>query len=83
MRPTPDQMDQAIARSSFERLRAQEDANGFREKPDRAERFFRQGKAGEWRTALSRRQVRRIVEAHGEQMRRFGYLGDDIAHLAR
>lgn len=80
--PTPEQMDEAIARSSFERLRAQEDANGFREKPQSAERFFREGKSGQWRTALSRRQVRRIVEAHGQQMRRFGYLSDDIAHLA-
>lgn len=82
LQPTPEQMDEAIARSSFERLRAQEDANGFREKPESAERFFREGKAGQWRKALSRRQVRRIVEAHGEQMRRFGYLSDDIAHLA-
>lgn len=83
LRPTPEQMDEAIARSSFERLRAQEAAKGFREKPDSAERFFREGKAGQWRKALSRRQVRRIVEAHGEAMGRFGYLSDDIAHLAR
>ena len=76
------QLQAAIERSSFERLSAQEAAEGFREKPDVAPKFFREGRAGQWRELLSRRQIRRIVRDHGEEMRRFGYLTDDIAHLA-
>ncbi|MDR3499865.1 MAG: sulfotransferase domain-containing protein [Parvibaculum sp.] len=81
--PTPEQMDEAIDRSSFARLRAQEEEHGFREKPDAAQRFFREGRAGQWRERLSRRQVRRIVEAHAPEMSSFGYLSDDIRHFAR
>jgi hypothetical protein len=83
LQPTAEQLDEAIARSAFDRLKAQEDANGFREKPQHAKRFFREGRSGEWRERLSRRQVRRIVRAHAEQMDRFGYLTDDVRHLAR
>jgi hypothetical protein len=82
LRPTPEQIDEAVARSSFDRLRAQEEAHGFREKPDAARMFFREGKAGQWREGLSRRQVRRIVQAHAGQMSRFGYLNDELKHLA-
>jgi hypothetical protein len=82
LRPTPEQVDEAIARSSFARLRAQEEAHGFREKPDSARRFFREGRAGQWREHLSRRQVRRIVRAHAFEMNRFGYLDDEVRHLA-
>lgn len=82
LNPTPELLDEAIARSSFNRLKAQEEANGFREKPEASERFFRAGKSDQWRDQLSRRQIRRIVQTHGKQMKRFGYLSDDIKHLA-
>lgn len=82
LRPTPEQIDEAIARSSFARLRAQEEAHGFREKPEAAKLFFREGRAGQWRHQLSRRQVRRIVQIHAQQMSRFGYLSDEVRHLA-
>lgn len=82
LRPTPEQLDEAIARSSFSRLKAQEEARGFREKPDSSAQFFREGRSGQWREGLSRRQIRRIVQSHAPQMRRFGYLTDEIAHLA-
>jgi hypothetical protein len=71
---TPDQIGQAIDRASFERLRAQEDQKGFREKPKGAERFFREGRAGQWKDILTPRQIDRVVRDHGEQMARFGYL---------
>ncbi len=80
--PTPEQLNEAIARSSFERLKAQEEAGGFREKPKNAKVFFREGRSDQWRDVLSRRQVRTIVRDHATQMRRFGYLTDDIRHLA-
>jgi hypothetical protein len=82
LQPTPEQLNEAIARSSFEKLKAQEDLSGFREKPEHAKRFFREGRSGQWREQLSRRQIRRIVKDHAEQMDRFGYLTDDIRHLA-
>jgi len=71
---TPEQIDEAIALASFDRLRAEEDTRGFAERPENAGRFFRQGTAGQWREQLSADQVERIVADHGEQMRRFGYL---------
>ncbi|HEY1878519.1 MAG TPA: sulfotransferase domain-containing protein [Caulobacteraceae bacterium] len=83
MPATAVQIEEAIKRSSFERLKAQEEAHGFREKPEAAKSFFREGKAGGWRNRLTRRQVRTLVRDHGEQMARFGYLTDDIAHFAR
>ena len=46
---------------------------GFRERSYKAEKFFRVGKSGQWRTALSKTQVDRVCEAHKEQMERFGY----------
>jgi hypothetical protein len=82
LRPTVAQLCTAIENSSFEKLREQEEKSGFREKPDAAERFFREGRHGQWRDVLSRRQVRRIVSRHAEQMQRFGYLTEELAHLA-
>lgn len=81
LRPTAEQLKRAVDSSSFENLQKQEEAKGFKEKPDKAERFFREGKAGQWQTVLSRRQVREIVGAHHMQMARFGYLTDELKHL--
>jgi hypothetical protein len=78
MRPSDQQLQEAIARSSFENLRKQEEAEGFREKPDSAKRFFREGKSGQWEEQLTRRQVRRIVQRHHVQMARFGYLTTEL-----
>ena len=73
LNPPRDRLERAIDRASFKSLRAQEDAKGFRERSFKAEKFFRVGKAGQWRTALSKAQIDRVVEAHKEQMERFGY----------
>jgi hypothetical protein len=78
MKPTDDQLRLAIERSSFEILKKQEEDAGFREKPERAERFFREGKSDQWKEGLTRRQVRRIVHDHHVQMERFGYLTDEL-----
>lgn len=74
---TPDQLAQAVDRSSFERLKEQEDREGFREKPKVAARFFREGRAGQWQELLTPAQIRAVIRDHGEQMKRFGYLADD------
>ena len=72
--PTPGQLAGAIDRSSFARLRAQEESEGFQERPSETDRFFREGRAGQWKDILTKKQVTRIVEDHGPQMARFGYL---------
>jgi hypothetical protein len=76
LNPTPAELKLAIARSSFDAVQAQEDAEGFKEKPAHAERFFREGRAGQWKEMLTPTQVERIVATHGEQMKRFGYAAE-------
>ncbi|MGE5565869.1 MAG: sulfotransferase domain-containing protein [Parcubacteria group bacterium] len=78
LNPTDEQLELAIQRSSFDELKRQEDEEGYREKPDSAPRFFRSGKSGEWREALTPEQIRTIVVAHNEQMQRFGYLTPEV-----
>jgi hypothetical protein len=70
---TPDQVALAVERASFDKLQDEEAREGFKEKPERAERFFREGRAGQWRELLSQQQIDRIAGAHREQMARFGY----------
>lgn len=74
LQATPDQIAEAIDRSSFERLKNQEEETGFKEKSEKAERFFREGRAGQWKEILTPAQTDRIVKDHGEQMKRFRYL---------
>lgn len=64
----------AVRNSSFDVMRRQEESHGFNERSAHQERFFRRGKAGGWKDELSESQVKRICGAHGEQMKRFGYL---------
>ena len=64
---------QAVLHSTFERLRSQEAATGFREKPPMAPVFFRAGKAGAWRASLDRAQAAKLVAAHGPTMELLGY----------
>jgi hypothetical protein len=65
---------EAIVKSSFQRLRAQEDAYGYVGAATGAERFFRAGHAGQWKDVLNVQQVERIVGVHGAYMKQFGYL---------
>ena len=71
---TPAQLADAIDKSSFEKLQAQEEKEGFRERPEHAERFFREGRAGQWKEILTPTQIDQIAQDHHEQMARFGYL---------
>ena len=74
LKPPRERLDRAMRHSSFRVLRAQEDRTGFVERTPSQNRFFRAGKAGGWRRVLDDAQVRRVVERHGEQMARFGYV---------
>jgi hypothetical protein len=72
--PKDAQLEQAIELASFRSLQKAERESGFDEKPDSAQTFFREGRAGQWREVLTPAQIDRIVSQHGEQMARFGYL---------
>ena len=67
-------VEKAIRFSDFSELSRQEKEKGFREKPSKAKRFFRQGKSGDWREKLTTGQIQRIIDTHGEVMQRFGFL---------
>ena len=76
MTPSEDQLARAVELTGFERLRAKEASEGFGERPDTTNQFFRAGKSGQWRDTLSDAQVERMVAAHRPLMARFGYLPD-------
>ena len=83
MQPSKTQLKAAVELSAFNRLREQEDKNGFSMKPHTAKRFFRKGQVGEWRETLSDNQVRSIIDRHREQMLRFGYVPEEHRHRVR
>ncbi|MGV1950987.1 sulfotransferase domain-containing protein [Agrobacterium vitis] len=74
LRPTKKQLESAIEKSSFAELAKQETERGFKEKPKQAERFFRQGRAGQWQDLLSENQVQRVLSSSAPIMQRVGYL---------
>ena len=76
-----DSLALAVERSRFERLRAEEERNGFLERQPTAPSFFRKGRAGTWRGVLSAHQVQALVDAHGPTMERLGYLREAEAFL--
>jgi Sulfotransferase domain len=73
LNPPRKRLERAIERASFKTLRRQEDEKGFKEKSPFAQKFFREGRAGQWRELLTQSQIDRLVEQNKEQMQRFGY----------
>jgi hypothetical protein len=74
---SPEQIARALKFSDFSEMQRQEKEKGFKEKPLKAGAFFRKGEVGSWREVLSHRQVKKIIAAHGDVMKRFGYLDDN------
>ena len=77
LNPPRERLERAIRNSSFKVLKEQERKRSFKEKSQHAEAFFREGRAEQWRDLLSRDQVRAIIDKHGQQMERFGYIPAD------
>jgi Sulfotransferase domain len=71
---TPSQLNLAIERSLFAKLKDKEEKEGFQERSVWTEHFFREGRAGQWKEILTPAQIQRIVSDHGKQMARLGYL---------
>jgi aryl sulfotransferase len=71
----PGRLQRALAATRFERLQAQEAAEGFVERRPLSTRpFFGLGRAGGWRAELNPDLVRQLINAHRAMMRRLGYL---------
>jgi hypothetical protein len=73
LNPRRERLLKAIEQSSFRNMQEQESQRGFEERSDKAERFFREGRAGQWREAMTPAQIEAVVAAHRQQMTRFGY----------
>jgi len=67
-------IERAIAHASFASLAGMERRDGFVEVPIKGKHFFRAGRINQWREALSREQVQRVITQHREQMLRFRYV---------
>ncbi len=74
LKPPKERLRRAIKFSSFDESRKQEAQKGFSERSDKAEKFFRVGKAGQWKTTLTPGQIEAIVDVHHDVMKTFGYL---------
>jgi hypothetical protein len=74
LNPPPERLRRALDLASFGSLRQAEAEAGFADRTQHQTTFFRQGRAGGWRDELTADQARRIVDAHREQMDRFGYV---------
>ena len=64
----------AVEHASFKTLQKMERKTGFIERSKASKKFFRSGRSGGWKDALTPGQAKRIERDHHEQMKRFGYL---------
>lgn len=70
----PVRIRNAVTASSFATLQSAEQENGFGERPEKAARFFREGKAGEGNHVLPPEVRQRILNVNGDLMRELSYL---------
>jgi hypothetical protein len=49
-------------------------AEGFIERSEHSEKFFRSGRSGGWQDKLTDAQARKIESDHAAQMKRYGYI---------
>lgn len=71
--PDPARVARAVEATSFGKLKAQETAASFKERPAKSESFFRSGKSGDWQNHLTPAQCARLAETLAPAMQRMGY----------
>lgn len=69
----PHSVGQAVAATRFDTLKAREAEQGFAGGQRRGGTFFRGGRSGDWKTALTTDQTARLCHAHKEMMEHFCY----------
>jgi len=72
-----EKIKRAIELSGFDQLKAQEEKEGFKEKPTNMNAFFREGKIGGWREYLSKEQVSCLINKHQKVMKDMRYLDEN------
>ena len=68
-----DRLERSVRFSDFKLLQEQESKTSFVENSDNQENFFRSGKADQWKTELTDKQISQIIRDHGRVMKKFGY----------
>ncbi|MBN8632626.1 MAG: sulfotransferase domain-containing protein [Rhodobacterales bacterium] len=74
--PDPDRIGRAVAATAFGKLKAQESATSFRERPPKSDAFFRSGTSGDWMNHLTPAQCARLADFLAPAMERLGYRAD-------
>lgn len=69
----PERFKFALEQSNFKNLSQKEGETGFVEKAS-GDKFFRKGKAGQWKSILSKGQIDQIESDHGKVMKTYGYI---------
>lgn len=69
-----DVLKRAIELSSFDKLKSMEKEKGYSDKSKKAESFFRAGTSGQWEEILTKKQIKKIVDANYDLMKKYGYL---------
>lgn len=67
----------ALAHSDFKVLAQMEESCGFKEKPQKCQKFFRKGETGNYKAYLSTEQIQRIVNYNFDVMKLFNYVEEN------
>jgi hypothetical protein len=73
LKPTENEMIDAIRATSFENMQKLEDDKGFKEASEKGERFFYKGEVGYFKDKLSQATIDKVVKRFGESMKKVGY----------
>jgi hypothetical protein len=70
---TREQVQIAMEKVAFDKLKKKEEENGFRERHNPAGVFFHKGEVGRWKKELTEEQIEAVRKANEPMMREFGY----------
>lgn len=73
LKPTENEIIDAIRATSFENMQKLEDEKGFDEASEKGERFFYKGEVGYFKDKLSQATIDKVVARFGESMKKVGY----------